>query len=406
MFDIILLAVLGVGGGVLTGLIPGVHPNSISALMISISPALLALFSLHAVIVFIIAMAISHTFLSFIPSVFLGMPEGETSLSVLPGHRYLLAGRGYEAVYLTVVGGVGVIILSVLLLPLLVVVLPLLYAQVRSYIAFILLFIFLLMVFTERGSGRVKGVIVFILAGILGLLSLSPVLSSQHILFPVFTGLFGLSTLIISYLSGISIPDQKIGGVFLERRSSLSGIVKGFFSGMVVGVLPGIGPSQAGVVVHQLTRGKGLREFLIALGGINTVAALFSLMALYLISRPRSGVAIAVERIIGTLGFSELLLLMATALFATGIAAILTLKITKYFASFIQRINYKMLVLGILIFLVGMTLFLTGVFGLLILITATGIGLLPPLWGVKRTHAMGVLIVPIIIWTSGLGIGI
>jgi putative membrane protein len=412
MLDIILLAFLGVGGGVLTGLIPGIHPNSLAAFAISISAILLALFTPHAVIVFIIAMAISHTFLSFVPSVFLGMPEGETALSVLPGHRLLLEGRGYEAVYLTVIGGVGVVLLTVLLLPFLGFALPVLYESVRIYIPYVLIFIALLMILTERGYGKIKAAFVFMLAGLLGILTLSPdilnslseiltlspAFSSQHILFPVFTGLFGLSTLILSYISGVKIPPQKTGGVFIEKAASVKGILKGFFSGMVVGILPGIGPSQAGVVVHQFTGGRNLREFLIALGGINTVAALFSLMALYLISKPRSGVAIAVERIVGTLGFPELLLLVATAMFATGIAAILALKITRHFALFIQRVNYRMLLMVIMIFLVGMTLLLAGLSGLLVLATATGIGMLPPLFGVKRTHAMAVLMVPIILW--------
>ena len=380
MFDVLFLACLGIAGGVLSGLVPGIHVNALAAFVVSLSPFLLTMFSPQAVIVFIIAMALTHTFLSFIPSVFLGMPEGETALSVLPGHRYLLQGRGYEAVYLTVIGGVGVIVLSVLLLPILIFILPYLYAQVRSYIAYILISVLLLMILTEKGMGKIKALFVFMLAGLLGHLSHSPPFSSQHTLFPVFTGLFGTSTLIISYLSGVKIPGQRLGGIFLENKSSLSGIIKGFSSGLVVGILPGIGPSQAGVLVHQLTRGKGLKEFLIALGGINTVAMLFSLMALYLINKPRSGSAIAVESVIGSLGFSELLLLVATALFATGIAAILTLKITKHFASFIEKVNYRALVIIIIIFLTAMTLLLTGPYGLLILITATGIGLLPHYW--------------------------
>jgi putative membrane protein len=249
-----------------------------------------------------------------------------------------------------------------------------------------------------------KGPAVFLLAGALGVLTFSPPFSSKHTLFPVFTGLFGISTLIISCLSGISIPGQKLGGIFLEKKSSILGVLKGFLSGMVVGILPGIGPSQAGVVVHQLTKGRGLREFMIALGGINTVAALFSLMALHLISRPRSGAAVAVESVIGTLGFSEFILLVAAALFATGIAAILTIKITRRFASFIQKLNYHMMIFSIIIFLIIMTVILTGMYGLLILATSTAIGLLPPLWGVKRTHAMGSLMLPIIIFYFGVGV--
>ena len=151
--------------------------------------------------------------------------------------------------------------------------------------------------------------------------------------------MFGLSTLTISYNSGVSIPPQN-QEIFVNSLP-VKGIVKGFFSGLVVGILPGIGASQAGVVVHQLTRGKGLKEFLVALGGINTVAALFSLLSLYLISHPRSGTAIAVEQIVGTLGFSEFLLLVATTMFAGGVAVITTLKLARQFASFIQKVDYR-----------------------------------------------------------------
>jgi len=399
ILDILLLAFVGVAGGVVSGMIPGIHPNALAAFTISLLPLLLTLASPQAAIVFIVAMAITHTFVSFVPSVFLGMPEGETALSVLPGHRYLMAGRGLEAIYLTLIGGIGVILLSLLLLPILIFMLPVLYAHVQSYIAYILLFVFILMIFTERGKGKIVGVFVFLLSGLLGFLTLSPTISSQHMLFPVFTGLFGLSTLTISYNSGVSIPPQN-QEIFVNSLP-VKGIVKGFFSGLVVGILPGIGASQAGVVVHQLTRGKGLKEFLVALGGINTVAALFSLLSLYLISHPRSGTAIAVEQIVGTLGFSEFLLLVATTMFAGGVAVITTLKLARHFASFIQKVDYNKLVLIIIIFLAGTTVFLTGLVGLLVLFTATGIGLLPPLLGVKRTHAMGVLMLPIMFWFGG-----
>ncbi len=401
MFDLLLLSLLGIGAGTLTGLVPGIHPNALAAITISLSPLLLTLFPPSSLILFIITMAITHTFLSFVPSVFLGMPEGETSLSVLPGHRYLLQGRGYEAVYLTVIGGLGVIILSVLLLPLLMIILPPLYAHTRLYMAPILLLITTLMVLTEKGLGKPKGATIFLLSGLLGLLTLSPTFSSQHILFPIFTGLFGMSTLLLSLLSGVKIPAQKHFILPIKPRPTLSAITKGFASGMIVGILPGIGPSQAGVLVHHLTHSQGLRGFLVALGGINTVAALFSLMALYLISRPRSGVAVAVERVIGTLGFNELLLLLSAALFSTGIASILTLKAAKSFTILIQKIDYRSLLLTTITFLLIMTLLLTGPLGLLVLTTATGIGLLPPLWGVKRTHSMGVLMLFMFLFYSG-----
>ncbi|MFQ5647842.1 MAG: tripartite tricarboxylate transporter permease [Candidatus Aenigmatarchaeota archaeon] len=403
MIDIILLAVAGVGAGIITGLIPGVHPNTLAVFLLSVSGAMLAVFSLHAVVVFMVSMAITHSFLSFIPSVFIGAPEGGTALSVLPGHRLLLEGLGYEAVYLTVVGGLGVVMLSVLLLPLLMVALPVFYSAIRGYIAFVLLGIAAVMVGTERGRKKALGLGVFLMAGVLGIIVLNmPIVAGQFLLFPVFTGLFGISTLAISFLSGIRVPEQKMGRVRVPRGTSVAGIVKGFMSGMVVGILPGIGAAQAGVLVHHLTGRKGLREFLVALGGINTVAALFSLMALYLISRPRSGVAVAVSKLMEGFGFPDLLLLIAAALFAAGIAAVVTLRLTRVFAGFIQRVSYKKLSSTVICFLVGLVVLFTGLPGLLLLGASTSIGLLPPLLGVKRTHCMSVLMSPIIIWYLGI----
>ena len=38
----------------------------------------------------ILAASVSHTFLSFIPAAFIGAPEGDTALCLLPAHRLLL----------------------------------------------------------------------------------------------------------------------------------------------------------------------------------------------------------------------------------------------------------------------------------------------------------------------------
>lgn len=401
IFDLLLMCFLGIGVGVFAGLLIGIHPNTISAFMLSISATLLSLFPIQAVVVFLVSMAISNVFLSIIPNIFIGMPDSDNVLSVLPGHRYLLEGRGYEAVYLSVIGGVGVIILSILLLPVLFFILPFTYLFVKGYIAWALVFVVLMMVMTEKGWKKLPALIVFILSGFLGWLSFSPPFSSQHILFPLLTGLFGISLLIIGGFSKNKIPPQVFHLPRLSRSAAGSGISKGFFSGLIVGILPGIGPSQAGVVVHQFSRKRKMNEFLIALGGISAVSTLFSLLSLYLIQKPRSGVAVAIERIAGGIDFNGFLLLVATSLFVTGISVIITLKLAKGFAGFIQKLDYNLLVKTILLFLIAMTFALTGPFGLLVLTTATAIGLLGPLLHIKRTHAMGCLILPIILWGIG-----
>jgi len=403
MIEFILLACAGVICGIFTGLVPGIHPNTLALLILSVSPLLLTMFSPAALAVFIIAAGIIHTFLDFIPSVFLGAPEDSTALSVLPGHRFLLEGRAYEAIFLTLVGGIGVIILSILLFPLLNFTLPFIYEGIRSYIAYVLMGIVLVMVLTEKRMGKLKGLFVFFMAGLLGFIVMDmPMLNSNTLLFPIFTGLFGISTMLLSLSMKSKIPKQKTEKISIGNKTSFIAIIKGFFSGMFVGILPGIGAAQAAVLTNVATKQKDVKQFLISLGGINTVAALFSLMALYLISKPRSGIAIAVGKIIEAFGFDHLLLLMFTALFVAGLGVILTLKISKVFSKVVQKVDYKKLTLTIIMFLVILTIVLAGPVGLFLLGISTVVGLLAPLMNVKRTHSMGVLMLPIMLFYLGI----
>lgn len=102
---------LGAGLGCLTGATPGIHVNTLCLVLTSSLAALLPLAASAAAWVgagadsatvllacLIVAAAASHSFLDFLPSIFLGAPDEGNSLSTLPGHRLLLQGRGLEAV--------------------------------------------------------------------------------------------------------------------------------------------------------------------------------------------------------------------------------------------------------------------------------------------------------------------
>ena len=94
-FGLIVAVVFGICAGIITGLIPGIHINLISLLLVSISGFFLGFTSPTVLGVFIIAMAVTHTFLDVIPSVFLGAPDADTALIVFPGHILLLEGKGF-----------------------------------------------------------------------------------------------------------------------------------------------------------------------------------------------------------------------------------------------------------------------------------------------------------------------
>ncbi|MEW5759775.1 MAG: tripartite tricarboxylate transporter permease, partial [Candidatus Thermoplasmatota archaeon] len=89
----LLFSLIGVFIGAITGIIPGLHVNNISFIILASYPTIaggLILFGSDITIlvcVLLMSILIMHTFINFVPAVFLGAPEGEMALSVLPGHR-------------------------------------------------------------------------------------------------------------------------------------------------------------------------------------------------------------------------------------------------------------------------------------------------------------------------------
>ena len=273
---LLLFIFLGIVIGTLTGLIPGLHPNTVFILVLSFMP-ILTQFPVQCAIVFIASLAITNTFTDFLPSILFGAPEPGTALSVLPGHRMLLRGKGYEALFLTVVGGLLVCGLIVILLPHMLWLLPLIYQNIHSYIHIILIIIAAWMILTERGHGRIYALFVFLLAGMFGFISLNG-LSSEQVLFPALSGLFGLSMLTVSLMSKTHIPAQEIPDNV--NCNYFKGALGSLFSGLLVGILPGVGAAQAGIISSQLFKNK-TGEFLVTLGGINTANIFFTLIVFY-----------------------------------------------------------------------------------------------------------------------------
>ena len=136
-----------------TGLIPGFHVNNVALILLALSPALLDLgIPLASVAAIIVSTGTVHTFLNYIPSALIGAPDGDTALSLLPGHRMLLSGNAARGVAWSARGSQLGLFLS---LPLIVVARiafgPELgwYDNLRSVLPFVLLTISFLLLATE-----------------------------------------------------------------------------------------------------------------------------------------------------------------------------------------------------------------------------------------------------------------
>jgi putative membrane protein len=106
---------------------------------------------------------------------------------------------------------------------------------------------------------------------------------------------------------------------------------------------------------------------------------------------------VAVEHWNGALMPGNLIFLVLAGLIAAILGFFLTLFIGRKFAKIFSKVPYRKIVFSIIIFIILMVFAFTGVLGLFVLAISTCIGLLPPYFGVRRSHAMGVLLMPVII---------
>jgi TctA family transporter len=284
----------------------------------------------------------------------------------------------------------------------------------------------------DHAAKRAMALGVFLLSGLLGIaLLVFPGTASRNIflinfqsieqgtvlLFPLFTGLFGISTLLLSLKDSPKIPEQKIENV--KVRLPLSRQFKSIGSGSIASIaswFPGISAAISTIISVFLTRPgepdseereSETLEFIVSVSAVNTSVALFNLMALFVILKSRSGAMKSVEALIS----SELVaweplgavpLAMSALLFSALLAAIVSVPLTlffgKLFARYCSRINYELMVKSVIMLLLVMVALFAGALGLAILAVATCVGMIPPLIGVKRVHLMGCLIIPVIIF--------
>jgi putative membrane protein len=397
--QIIFALLLGVSFGIITGLIPGVHVNLISLLLLSLSGYFLGFTSPLVLSVFIIAMSVTHSFLDSIPATFLGAPDPAMALGVLPGHKLLLEGKGYEAVKLTVIGSLLSLFVVLLIIPLMIPVVPLIYEFIQPFIGYILIFVVGYMIWKEDGFlKKVWALFLFFLTGVLGLVVFN-IPNLRQPLFPLLSGLFGVSALVLSLNQNTKIPEQKISEtIFVSHGKKAKAVGAAVFSGSLTGLFPGLGSAQAAIIGMQLVGNIGNYAFMILIGGINTVNFVFSLVTLYTLEKARNGAVVAVLEIVKSINLIELIVLLLVALITGCIAAFLALKISKIFAKYIVKVNYKVLCYCI-IGLIALMSFAFGRFlGLFVLMVSTFVGLIAPIVGVKRSNAMGCLLLPVIFY--------
>lgn len=390
--EIFAAILLGVISGTFTGLAPGIHVNLVSALVVSATSFFVPLFGINAIVAFIISMAITHSFLDVIPSIFLGAPDADKALSVLPGHRLLLKGKGFEAVKLTVLGSLFGLLFCASAYVLLEKVLFVMYPVAEKYIWQMIFVVSLFMVFY---SGNIlRNAAVFCICGFLGYVVFQARMDEP--LFPLLTGMFGISTLIFSLGESNAFPKQEfsIETEFNIRRGFLAVIV-GALTGFITAVLPGIGASTAATAGSIIIRDKDARNFLVLTGSLTTVNFFMSIAALNVIGKARNGAIVSIMKVSQN---PPVLVMIMASLISAGLAVFIALVFSKAFIRMLQKMNYALVVRIVIGILVVLAFVFSGMQGMCVLLLSTSVGLYCNWKGVPRSIMMACIMVPVMIY--------
>jgi len=394
----IVFTLVGVAFGIITGLIPGMHVNTLAAILIGFFykyefPGLPLAY-------FVIGLSVANSFSGFIPSIFLGAPDESTVLSVAPGHRMLKRGKGYEALALTVFGGIGGFFALIVAMPLIIYAIPPIYETLRQYISYVLILVMAFLILKEKHV--LWSVFLYALVSVYGIVSMNANINASYLLLPMLSGLFGLSSLALSYFTDSVIPRQR-QKVRISFKKYVPATILGLFSGLIAGILPGLGTSQSAIITQQLGRTRGAKKFLVLLGAVSVTDIMLSVLAIYLVGNPRSGGAVAIQSFLGDgIALSTILSFIAAGLISAAIAAYFTLKLGKRFGEIVSKVNYKATVVLTAMFLFGVIYVFSGFIGILVAITGTAIGIIPNLVGVKKSLLLGCLITPTILYFLGI----
>lgn len=423
----LLVATLGTAVAAVLSLVPALHIYNVAGLVVLgwgalgqfVPPELLAMFFLGLVT--------GYAFLNTVPSIFLSAPDDSTVFVVLPGQKYLLQQRGYEAAVLTGIGGLGGIAVLALLTPIASTLFPALRAILQPHLHWIIWTVIAFMLISEwpKGSDRAPaglrrwwdgwksltaGLITFLLSGLMGFVllyrSLVPVQVAYQNLLPAFAGLFAVPWILQNVLAQVELPEQHVAGTvdatpWLLLRGTLAGALGGLFAAFFPVVTGGIG----GLIAGHATAQRDDRLFIISQGASKVVYyvggyLLFFVPGLHL---TRGGMAWMLSSTWSSYTPQVYHLAVAAVILSGAISFFLLLAMTGLVIKLIARVDYRWVSLGTLGVLLVVVVGMTGLGGLLVCAVATGIGLIPILWGSRRMNCMGVLLLPIGLNMVGAG---
>ena len=415
---ILYMCLIGAAAGTFSGLVPGIHVNTLAMLLLLASPYLLDVLSGFVpegygpllLSCAVMSAAVVHSSIDFVPSAFIGIPDAETVLNVLPAHRMILDGEGMAAVRCAAIGSLtGAATSLILAVPMYI----LLSGELGDYLDSItvgaLLIVLALMILDEKPGRRIAATVITALSAAAGLIVMIGILPMSSMfdlepetMFPLLTGLFGIPSLLTADRN-TDLPPQTDD----ERLpvSPLHGI-KGVLTGSVTGWFPGITSTAGAAIAGHIFSTGGTRGFISMVSSIGTASTMFAFITLCINGKERSGTMSVIGSLLQDADLSLGSVAFVSMMAAMGIASILAYLLTiwsgKAMCGFLRRMNMLVFNRIILVSMIVLTVLFCGYWGIVVLIACTLIGLLPILLGTRRIHLTACLTVPVLLFKLGL----
>lgn len=381
--------------GTISGLIPGLHVNTLAVLLGSVATTMPG--APHLLGAAMLAAGVVHSFLDIVPALAIGVPDAAMAVTALPGHRLVLAGRGREALRISALGSGGAVLVAVALGVPITIAMRTVAPVLIDHIAVVLGVVTAVMIATERGlRSKIGGLLSVAASGLLGYLTLDltidALLPGGDMLLPLLAGLFGIPVLIHA-ASGAGVPPQTGTTLAARPLRMATWSVIGALSGSIVAYIPGVSAAVAATMAFvALPSHGGDRSFVATVSGVNTANTVFALYALVALGAPRTGVLVAFER--AELPPNLPLLLLAIVL-AASVAFVLVPVLGDRYLRVVGRVDSRRLSIGVASLLAVLTGLFTGFLGIGVMAVAAAVGMIPIAFDARRVHLMGVLFVPL-----------
>lgn len=381
--------------GALAGLVPGLHPNVAAALVLAASAASPRWATL------LLALAAGHLFGALVASAFHGSADPDAGTVEVGGREAAeLAARG---AFLGVVMALPLAVLARFVLGA-----PLgIYELAHAHRGVLLLALVLVAAALERPRpwAPLKALVVVGATGLVGLVAFrlgasGPFGVAASPLLPLFAGLFAVPGLLSARKAPKKVPLVPAAPL---ARSLWGGAAKGALAGSLLGVLPGVTAGHASALARAVRAPRDVDESRVLAAATAGAGLVFAATVALALGPARSGslaAAVLLEPAASWrawLPSPEAVRWIEATLLGAGAGCLVALAAAPRVARAWRRLPRAKVVTVAAFVLVAIVAALNGAVGLLVLAVASCAGHLAPALGVSRVHAMGVVLVPVML---------